>query len=162
MKSFRERFNRLLTEEEDVDLDIDNSSERPRYDDAADREAFDKGVDPDIEASEYDVEGLGEEVYSAVDDTTQQVIKWAEDIESFTKRMIDPENPDALLSKLASVSNVPEFATAAEGIAKHLKKAVSEIAGAKTELDVLASLSGTRRDARKAGDAAVSGGSGPY
>lgn len=157
MKSFRQRFNSIITEGE-----REPTPKRPRYDDAEDITAFNDSVDADVDAEEYDVDGLGDEVYSAVDETTQEIIRWAEDIGQFTKKLIDPENPDALLSKLASVSNIPEFATAAETVSKHLTKAVSEIGQGKTALDALASLAASRRDARKSGDAEQSGASGPY
>lgn len=158
--SFKDKFSTILFKEangEDPRLE-----RRPRYDSELDRQEFESGLDPDADPSMYDVEGLGKEVMSVVDDTTTQVIEWADEIESFTKRLLDPENPDALLTKLTRVSNIPEFSNAAEAVAKHLRKAVSEIGAAKTELDVLASMAGPRRDARRRADQTASGPSGPY
>lgn len=168
MKSFKDRFTELLLERMSPDQTTDSSEGlendrgRPQYDSEADSQAFDDSLDADVDPDGYDVEGLGEEVYSAVDDTTQQVIKWAEDIEAFTKKLVDPENPDALLTKLTSVTNIPEFEQAAEQVAKHLQKAISEIGSAKTSLDILASMSGVRRDARRTADQSAVGPSGPY
>ena len=160
MKSFAQRFKNLLINEE---VGPEGSPDRPRYDDQEEGiEAFNNQVDPEVDPNGFETEGMPEEVTSAVDATTQQVIEWADEIENFTKRLVDPQNPDALLTKLASVTTIPEYQTAAEAVAKHLRKAVSEIGGAKTELDVLASLSSTRRDARQAADRATAGPSGPY
>lgn len=159
MSSFKERFNFLLKEEASEQM---RPEKRPSYDSEEDIREFDKGVDPDVDPKGYDIEGLGSEISSVVDDTTTQVIEWADEIESFTKRLLDPENPDALLTKLTSVTNIPEYASAAESVAKHLRKAVSEIGAAKTELDVLASMASARRNARREADNASSGASGPY
>lgn len=161
--SFEEVFSKILLKEANgEEMSMGRPRRRPRYDDTMDREEFDRGIDPDIDPSGYDVEGLGDQVISAVDDTTEQVIQWADEIESFTKRLLDPENPEALLTKLSNVTNIPEYSTAAEAVAKHLRKAVSEIAAAKTELDVLASMANSRRNARKMSDQSQVGPSGPY
>lgn len=169
MRSFKERFNKILLQEAMSPSGRGGESEgnpsggsRPRYDSREDLEAFESGLDPDTDPSEYDVEGLGQELESAVDKTTQQVIQWADEIESFTKRLLDPENPEALLTKLTSVTDIPEYSTAAEAVSKHLRKAISEIGAAKTELDVLASMAASRRNARQQADSAHSGPSGPY
>lgn len=169
MKSFKDRFNKILFQEAmspsgggEQPTESPESKARPRYDSEADMEEFNKGLDPETDPSEFDVEGLGDELESAVDKTTQQVIEWADEIESFTKRLLDPENPEALLTKLTSVTDIPEYATAAEAVAKHLRKAISEIGSAKTELDVLASMAASRRNARKQADSMTAGPSGPY
>jgi hypothetical protein len=171
MRSFKDRFNKILLQEAMSPSPSPESGEatgpeqgqsRPRYDSSEDASAFEAGLDPETDPSAYDVDGLGEELESAVDKTTQQVIEWADEIESFTKRLLDPENPEALLTKLTSVTDIPEYATAAEAVAKHLRKAISEIGSAKTELDVLASMASSRRNLRQQADNAQSGPSGPY
>lgn len=157
--SFTDVFSRILKEANGLP---EEGPRRPRYDDREDRQEFDRGIDSGVDPEGYDIEGLGEEVLSVVDDTTAQVVQWAEEIDRFTKRLLDPENPDALLTKLSNITNIPEYSNAAEAVAKHLRKAVSEIGSARTELDVLASMAPARRNARKQSDAASSGPSGPY
>lgn len=163
MSKFRNVFTRVLLKEANGDLESPESPEkRPRFDRNQDRESFEGSLDSDTDPDFLDTEGLSQEALSKVDDTTEQIISWSDEIESFTNRLVDPQNPDALLTKLASVVEIPEFATAAEAVSKHLKKAVAEIRSAKTELDVLSSLAGSRRDQRRKQDSATAGASGPY
>lgn len=165
MRSFSQRFNKILLAEASAPDEMQQGPERgqrPRYDSEEDVAEFVGSLDPETNPEDYNVEGLGEELSSAVDHTTQQVIEWADEIESFTKRLLDPENPEALLTKLTSVTDIPEYSTAAEAVAKHLRKAISEIGSAKTELDVLASMASSRRNARQQKDNSTAGPSGPY
>lgn len=172
MRSFKDAFKAQLLKEalgDTPDADPKNARPsggegevRPKFDREEDRSSFEGSLDQDTDPEFLDTEGFGEEVMSKVDDTTEQIIEWSDEIEHFTNRLVDPHNPDALLTKLASVVEIPEFATAAEAVSKHLKKAVAEIRSAKTELDVLSSLAGSRRDLRKRADNATAGASGPY
>lgn len=162
MSKFENAFRRVLLKESPELSPEDNKRPRPRFDDGEDRESFEGSLDPDTDPEFLDTDGLSQEALSKVDDTTDQIISWSDEIENFTNRLVDPQNPDALLTKLASVVEIPEFATAAEAVSKHLKKAVAEIRSAKTELDVLSSLAGSRRDQRRRQDNATAGASGPY
>lgn len=139
-----------------------SSGGRPRYDRGGDTKSFKDSLSPDTDPEFADSDGMGDDFYSQVDETSQQIIEWADDLKTFSDRLIDPNNPESLLKKLASVATIPEFSSAAESVSKHLKKCVESAGAARAELDVLATLAGTRRDARKAVDSSQSGASGPY
>ena len=146
----------VISEEDGSPLD-----RRPMYDDSEDVKEFGSSLDPESPDDVYYVEGLDPEVYSMVDKTTEQVVQWSDEVQAFVKRLVDPKNPEAILTKLTSVAKIPEFADAAEKVAKPLEKVFSELGRAQAALDTLATLAKSRRDKRKQQDAST-GPSGPY
>lgn len=137
------------------------NEERPIFDDTEDVDAFNAELDPESPEDIHDTEGLDPSVYSMVDSTTEEIIEWSKRLSGFVKGLVDPQNPNAILTKLTKVSNIPEFADAAEKVSKPLEKVFSELGRAQAALDTLATLAKSRRDKRKQQDAS-SGPSGPY
>lgn len=135
--------------------------QRPMYDDSEDMDAFAGELDPDSAPDSFDTEGLDPSVYSMVDSTTEEIIGWSNKLSAFVKELVDPQNDQAILTKLSKVSNVPEFADAAERVSKPLEKVFRELGAAQAALDTLATLAKSRRDKRKKQDA-TGGPSGPY
>lgn len=135
--------------------------ERPIYDDTEDVDAFNGELDPESPEGVFDSEGLDPSVYSMVDATTEEIIGWSQKLSTFVKELVDPQNEQAILTKLTKVANVPEFADAAEKVSKPLEKVFRELGAAQAALDTLATLAKSRRDKRKKQDA-TGGPSGPY
>lgn len=157
----RNRFDAILESVLKRSLVSEQELDRPMYDDGEDGEAFGDTLDPESPEDVHDVEGLSPELYSLVDKTTEQVVDWAEEVQAFVKRLVDPRNPEAILTKLTSVAKIPEFADAAEKVSKPLEKVFSELGRAQAALETLATLAKSRRDKRKQQDS-TGGPSGPY
>jgi len=157
----KNRFDQILESLLRKNTINEQGLDRPMYNDGEDLEEFGNTLDPESPDDIHDVEGLDPEIYSLVDKTTDQVVQWSDEVQVFIKRLIDPKNPEAILTKLTSVAKIPEFADAAEKVAKPLEKVFSELGRAQAALDTLATLAKSRRDKRKQQDS-NGGPSGPY
>ena len=157
----KQKFDKIFESVLSQKTRIIKEEDRPIFDDDEDLAAFQNELDPESPDDIHDTEGLDPETYSMVDSTTQEIIAWSDKLSDFVKGLVDPKNENAILTKLTRVSNIPEFADAAEKVSKPLEKVFSELGRAQAALSTLATLAKSRRDKRKQQDSQT-GPTGPY
>ncbi len=123
-------------------------------------------LEPETDPSQFNPEGLPEEaIGSIVTQVAQQVREIANELNDFNSRLINPNDENSFLSRLASkeINAIPEFQEAAEVAAKQLAKAQPAIGAAITSLNTLVTMAENRkRDRQKADAQAAATSQAPY
>lgn len=152
--NYKNYFNSLLVEQ---DLGGAPPPQRPQH--PSGQAEMEDSLEAETDPNAFTPEGLPEEaIGSIVAQVSEQVKGIANELNEFNGRLINPNNPESFLSRLASkeIYAIPEFQEASEAAAKALSKAQPAIASAITELYKLVTMAENRKAERQAADAAAS------
>jgi hypothetical protein len=149
MSSYKKIYSRILREsiKEDYSQQMGMKDDVDPYmgDRQSEEDAFRDELDPTSDGSEYDVEPSSVDVGAEI---ATYLGRYSKLFASFRGRLLNPQNPDALLTKLAEVAEIPEYANAAETVAKQVKKAVESLSATQAELDTLVTMAVPRKNKR--------------
>jgi len=139
---FSEMFLRLLEEREQPPSDLNGGEEE-----------FEKTLDKDTDPKDLDVEGMPD-LPSVVDSLREELLKEAKRLEAIRKSLIDPEDENSLLSKIAEMQKIPEFEPLYKPLSGDLTKVTTAIASIVARMDAVSTIAPHNRDKRKQEDAA--------
>ena len=91
---------------------------------------------------------------SVVDSLREELLKEAKRLEAIRKSLIDPEDENSLLSKIAEMQKIPEFEPLYKPLSGDLTKVTTAIASIVARMDAVSTIAPHNRDKRKQEDAA--------
>lgn len=143
-----------MTDFSKIFLSLLENTQPPADLDAGDAE-FHKSLDKDTDPKDLDVEGMPD-LPSVVDSLRDELLREAKRLEAMRKSLIDPEDENSLLSKIAEMQKIPEFEPLYKPLSNDLTKVTTAIASIVARMDAVTTIAPHNRDKRKQEDAASS------
>lgn len=114
---------------------------------------FSDSLDKDTDPKDLEVDGMPD-LPSVVDSLRDELLKEAKRLEEIRATLINPEDENSLLSKIAQMQKIPEFQALYKPLSNDLTKVAVALATIVARMDAVSTIAPHDRDKRKQEDAA--------